>query len=87
MSGWVVYDEKSGHMQKYYKKAATAKRIVTQHNTEREYNWGKGMRAQNYRYSPDRMWAFCSYRDYEGILMGLRGEQFKLWQFCNTEIG
>ena len=45
--GWVVYDEKSGHMQKYYKLASTAKRIVTQHNTEREYNWGRGMRAQN----------------------------------------
>ena len=87
MSGWVVYDEKSGHMQKYYKKAATAKRIVTQHNTEREYNWGRAMGVPNYRYSPDRMWACCSYRDYEGILMGLRGEQFKMWQFCNTQIG
>jgi len=85
--GWVVYDEKSGHMQKYYKLASTAKRIVTQHNTEREYNWGKAMGGHSYRYNPDRMWAFCSYRDYEGILMGLRGEQFKMWQFCNTEIG
>jgi hypothetical protein len=35
--GWVVYDEKSGHMQKYYKLASTAKRICTQHNTERDY--------------------------------------------------
>jgi hypothetical protein len=85
--GFVVYDEKSGHMQKYYKLASTAKRIVTQHNTEREYNWGKAMGGHSYRYNPDRMWAFCSYRDYEGILMGLRGEQFKMWQFCNTEIG
>ena len=85
--GWVVYDEKSGHMQKYYKLASTAKRIVTQHNTEREYNWGKAMGGHSYRYNPDRMWAFCSYRDYEGILMGLRGEQFKIWQFCNTQIG
>ena len=85
--GWVVYDEKSGHMQKYYKLASTAKRIVTQHNTERESNWGKAMGGHSYRYNPDRMWAFCSYRDYEGILMGLRGEQFKMWQFCNTQIG
>jgi len=85
--GFVVYDEKSGHMQKYYKLASTAKRIVTQHNTEREYNWGKAMGGHSYRYNPDRMWAFCSYRDYEGILMGLRGEQFKMWQFCNTQIG
>ena len=79
MSGWVVYEEKSGHMQKYYKLAATAKRICTQHNTERDYDF--------YTYRPDRTWAFCSYRDYEGILMGLRGEQFKMWQFCNTQIG
>ena len=86
--GWVVYDEKSGHMQKYYKLASTAKRICTQHNTERTYNWAVGPGAVGrYRYSPDRTWAFCSYRDYEGILMGLRGEQFKMWQFCNTQIG
>ena len=36
--GWVVYDERTGHMEKYYKKAATARRIVTQHNTERRYD-------------------------------------------------
>jgi hypothetical protein len=35
----VVYDEKSGHMQKYYKLASTAKRICTQHNTERDYDF------------------------------------------------
>ena len=80
--GWVVYDSKSGHMQKYYKLASTAKRIVTQHNTERDYGIVGG-----YIYRPHSLWAFCSYRDYEGILMGLRGEQFKMWQFCNTQIG
>jgi hypothetical protein len=77
--GWVVYDEKSGHMQKYYKLASTAKRICTQHNTERDYDF--------YTYRPERKWAFCSYRDYEGVLMGLRGDALKMWQFCNTEIG
>ena len=77
--GFVVYDEKSGHMQKYYKKAATARRIVTQHNTERDYDF--------YVYRPTSLWACCSYRNYEGILMGLRGDPYKVWQFCNTEIG
>ena len=77
--GWVVYDEKSGHMQKYYKLASTAKRICTQHNTERDYTF--------YTYRPARKWAFCSYRDYEGVLMGLRGDALKMWQFCNTQIG
>ena len=87
MSGWVVYDEKSGHMQKYYKKAATARRIVTQHNTERSYDWGTTLGVPNYTYRPERKWACCSYRDYEGILMGLRGEALKMWQFCNTQTG
>ena len=84
--GFVVYDEKSGHMQKYYKLASTAKRICTQHNTERTYVFGLGI-GGSYRYSPERMWAWCSYRDYEGVLMGLRGDALKMWQFCNTKIG
>jgi len=84
--GFVVYDEKSGHMQKYYKLASTAKRICTQHNTERTYDCRSPF-AGSYRYSPDRTWAFCSYRDYEGVLMGLRGDALKVWQFCNTQTG
>jgi len=82
VSGWVVYDQRSGHMQKYYKLAATAKRIVTQHNTEREYDWGDG--SGSYTYRPQSLWACCSYADYEGILMGLRGEAFKMWQFVRN---
>ena len=85
--GWVVYDERTGLMEKYYKKAASARRIVTQHNTERTYNWGQGSGARNYTYRPNRLWACCSYRDYEGILMGLKGDALKMWQFCNTERG
>ena len=77
--GWVVYDARTGHLQKYYKLARTAKSIVTQHNTEREY--------ESWIYRPQSTWACCSYRDYEGILMGLRGDAFRMWQFCNTEIG
>ena len=76
--GWVVYDQRSGHMQKYYKLQSTAKRIVTQHNTERDYDF--------YTYRPQSLWACCSYKDYEGILMGLRGDAFKMWQFCNSDV-
>ena len=75
--GWVVYDTKSGWMEKYYKLASTARRIVTQHNTEREHD--------GWTYRPQSTWACCSYRDYEGILMGLRGDAFKVWQFCNKD--
>ncbi len=77
--GWIVYDQRSGHMQKYYKLQSTARRIVTQHNTPR----GHG----DCIYTPSSTWACCSYRDYEGVLMGLRGEALKMWQFCNTKIG
>ena len=77
--GFVVYEEETGRAQKYYKKESVAKRICTQHNTERDYDF--------YMYRPERKWAFCSYRDYEGVLMGLRGDALKMWQFCNTEIG
>ena len=86
--GFVVYDQQSGRMQKYYKLASTAKRICTQHNTERTYDWGIALHGvPSYTYSPERIWAWCSYRDYEGILMGLRGDALKVWQFCNTETG
>lgn len=74
--GWVVYDVSSGHMQKYYKLAATARRIVTQHNTERIY--------EDWIYRPHSTWACCSYQDYEGILMGLRGDKFRMWQFVKN---
>jgi hypothetical protein len=74
--GWIVYDERSGHMQKWYKLRSTARRIVTQHNTPRDYDF--------YKYQPSRLWACCSYADYEGILMGLRGEKFRMWQFVKN---
>ena len=74
--GWVVYDEQSGHMQKYYKLRSTARRIVTQHNQGRDYGF--------YNHQPQRLWACCSYADYEGILMGLRGERFRMWQFVKN---
>ena len=82
--GWIVYDTRNGSMQKYYKKAATARRIVTQHNQERTYDWGSPG-VPSYTYRPDSTWACCSYRDYEGILMGLRDDALKMWQFCNKE--
>ena len=78
--GWVVYDTRTPQrIEKYYKKASTARRIVTQHNSERDYGF--------YQYRPSSLWACCSYQDYEGILMGLEGEALKMWQFCNTQIG
>ena len=74
--GWIVYDQRTGHMQKYYKLARTARRIVTQHNTEREHD--------GWTYRPRSQWACCSYTDYEGVLMGLRGDELKMWQWVRS---
>ena len=72
--GWVVYEEKTGRAQKYYKMESVAKRICTQHNTEREYDF--------YTYRPDHRWIYCSYADYEGVLMGMQEPERKMWAFC-----
>jgi hypothetical protein len=77
--GWVVYEQSTGDLIKYYRKASTARAQVTRHNTE--------VAAGRYWMRSNRERACCSYRDYEGVLMGLRGDQLKMWQFCNTEIG
>ena len=77
--GWVVYDVERGEMEKYYKLESSAKSLVTRSNNDREnsrFSW--------YR---DRQLAYCSYRDYEGILMGLRGDEFRMWQFVNSKRG
>lgn len=76
--GWIVYDDQ-GRLVKYYHLASTARRIVTQHNTERDHG--------DWIYTPSSTWACCSYRDYEGVLLGLRGDALKMWQFCNTQPG
>jgi hypothetical protein len=83
--GWVVYEEDTGRAQKYYKKESVAKRICTQHNTERTYNWGSAggiLAVSNYSYRPDKRWIHCSYADYEGVLMGMKEPERKIWAFC-----
>jgi hypothetical protein len=77
--GWVVYEVDSGRMIKYYKKPGPAKSEVTR---QRKFNQEMQASYGNHRM---REYAACSYRDYEGQLMGLRGADFKFWQFCNTQ--
>ena len=74
--GWVVYDDQY-KMVTYYKRPAPAKAAVTRYQNQLE---------KGYRSWP-RIKGCCTYRDYEGILMGLRGEALKMWQFCNTKTG
>jgi hypothetical protein len=73
--GFVVYEEATGRAQKYYKKESVAKRICTQHNQPRDYDWG-------YSYRPETRWIHCSYADYEGVLMGMKEPERKMWAFC-----
>ena len=77
--GWVVYEKNSGDLIKYYKKAGVAKAQVTRHNSD--------VAAGRYWMRSNRERACCSYRDYEGILMGLRDDQLKVWRFCNSQTG
>ena len=72
--GFVVYEEESGRAIKYYKTAGTAKSQVTRHNKElgcsqRKIWW-------------EQQWTYCSYSDYEGVLMGMSEPHRKVWVFC-----
>lgn len=78
--GFVVYEEETGRAQKYYKKESVAKRICTQHNTERTYDCWQQILYTSYR--PDKFWIYCSYADYEGVLMGMKEPERKVWAFC-----
>ena len=61
--GRVVYDAERGDIEKYYKLESSAKSRVTRYNRE--------MSEMNPSYTwRGRRLAYCSYRDYEGILMG-----------------
>ena len=72
--GWVVYD-KSGRLGKYYKKPGPAKAAVTRYR--------KGIESGSFTYP--EAYGCCTYRDFEGQLLGLRDADFKFWQFCNAE--
>lgn len=74
--GWVVYDD-DYHMVSYHKKPGPAKAAVTRY---------RRVVAQGGRAWP-KILGCCTYRDFEGALMGLRGDELKMWQFCNTETG
>lgn len=80
--GWIVYENNSGRIHRWCKKASTARMLVTKRR-----NWVHLVYkdAESYYNLKDMEYSCCSYRDYEGILMGLRDDAFKLWQFCNTE--
>lgn len=72
--GFVVFEEANGRAVKYYKKESVAKSQVTRHNREIDQMpnvWGRDVR-----------WIYCSYADYEGVLMGMKEPERRMWAFC-----
>jgi hypothetical protein len=77
--GWVVYEETQGKLIKYHKKIGQAKAMVTRHNNKKRRGpFGWQWLSQDWL-------AWCDYQDYEGVLLGLRGDELKLWQFVNSK--
>jgi hypothetical protein len=80
--GFVVFEEETGRAVKYYRKESSAKAQVTKNN--RSIDNVNLMRVQfGIRYNPnDRRWIYCSYAGYEGVLMGMKEPERKMWAFC-----
>lgn len=70
---WVVYRTDSGDIEKWYRLKSSASRAVSRRAKDLE-------KYSVFTVGPPL--EYCSYRDYEGVLMGLRGEELKMWQFC-----
>jgi len=80
--GFVVYEEDTGRAIKYYRTESVAKSQVTKNN--RSIDNAQILREQlglTWR-SNDQRWLYCSYAGYEGVLMGMKEPERKMWAFC-----
>ena len=81
--GYVVFEEETGRAIKYYRKESSAKAQVTKNNRSIDNDailrlaLGLGP-----NYNHDRRWLYCSYAGYEGVLMGMKEPERKMWAFC-----
>ena len=75
--GYVVYEAETGRAIKYCKKVGTAKAYVTRHAKE---NAAFLLIHSQSRHQYTHLW--CSYADYEGVLMGMDEPSRKFWVFC-----
>ena len=80
--GFVVYEEETGRAVKYYRSERSAKAQVTKNN--RSIDNARLLRLQLGvpNYNRDRRWIYCSYAGYEGVLMGMKEPERKMWAFC-----
>jgi hypothetical protein len=70
--GWVVYNTASGRAEKYYRKEAVARAQATRLNRDpyrSKYEQGQ--------------FVVIAYAAYEGVLMGLQGENLRFWAWTN----
>jgi len=72
--GWIVYREGNGEMIKYYRSSGPARSKVTRHN--------KALAQGGYVFPRGKL-ACCTFQLYEGVLMGLRGDELDMWRFLN----
>ena len=80
--GFVVYEEETGRAIKYYRKESVAKSQVTKNNRGIDNTRLLRLQLGVPNYDRDRRWLYCSYAGYEGVLMGMKEPERKMWAFC-----
>ena len=71
--GYIVYNTASGRADRYYALERTAKQQATKRNRcPFRSKWEAGE------------WRSISYTAYEGVLMGLRGENLRYWDWVSN---
>ena len=80
--GFVVYEEETGRAIKYYRTESAAKAQVTKNNRGTEFNRLLRLQLGVPNYDRDRYWLYSSYAGYEGVLMGMKEPERKMWAFC-----
>ena len=79
--GYVVYEEETGRAIKYYRKESVAKAQVTKNNRSIDNTRLLRLQLGVPNYDRDRRWLYLSYAGYEGVLMGMREPERKMWAF------
>ena len=80
--GFVVYEEETGRAVKYYRSERSAKAQVTKNNRGIDNTRLLRLQLGVPNYDRDRRWIYCSYAGYEGVLMGMKEPERKMWAFC-----
>ena len=80
--GFVVFEEETGRAIKYYRKESVAKAQVTKNNRSIVNTRLLRLQLGVPNYDRDQYWLYCSYAGYEGVLMGMKEPERKMWAFC-----